>query len=97
MTEKSYGWYPNVPMEENIFAEALQKATITDKKDASTPTIESINWDPALKYAPTLWWSPNIKKEKKEACRRHYVKGIEIRGDDLLIGTSCCNKFNFYC
>lgn len=78
-SEKAYGWYPNVPMEP--MEGVLQNATITDKKVIPRQTIESINWDPALKYAPTLWWASDIKKEKKEACRRHFIKGIEVRGE----------------
>lgn len=42
-------------------------------------SLESINWDHTLKYASTLWWSANISKEKKEACRRPFIRGIEVR------------------
>ena len=85
-------WYPNDPgvYGVELIDANLRKAQIFIEKSTCPPkTLESINWDPTLKYAHTLWWSANIKKEKKEACRREFIQGIEVRNlgpDHFLCG-----------
>ena len=82
-------WYPHKPIlddqtddddQERITTSSTLVIDISNKIKEADKTLESINWDPSLKYAETLWWSSGIKKEKKEACRRRFVKGIEVRG-----------------
>ena len=81
-------WYPHKPIlddqtdddQDRITTSSTIVIDMTNKTKDADKTLESINWDPSLKYAETLWWSSGIKKEKKEACRRRFVKGIEVRG-----------------
>ena len=78
-------WYPHKPIlddddQDRITTSSTIVIDMTNKPNDTDKTLESINWDPSLKYAEALWWSSNIKKEKKEACRRRFVKGIEVRG-----------------
>lgn len=70
---------------------ALQKGKIQELQDPKSgihlphPCFSTGD----LKYTPTLWWSGNIKKEKKEACRRQTIKGVEVRdlgSDHVLCG-----------
>ena len=86
--EEEVGWYPNKPALEasgdtkdvDLLKILKEKEEDTIRKVPIQPlSLDSINWDHSLKYAPTLWWSSDIKKEKKEACRRPFIRGIEVR------------------
>jgi hypothetical protein len=79
--EETIGWYPNKPVIETQSEdkEDNSKKIPPLQQQQQQPSLESINWDHSLKYSPTLWWSSNIKKEKKEACRRPFIRGIEVR------------------
>lgn len=89
-SSETIGWYPNPPNMEvdgrlTVDLNLLKNLTIKCASSSSQfndDSITSINWDHRIKYTPMIVWAGDIKKCKKEACRRHVIKGIEVRGEE---------------
>ncbi len=74
---ENIGWYPNPLILDTLPSRINPNIDLAD----IVKEEYKLNWDPKLKYTSTLWWSNNIKKQKKEKCRRYLIKGIEVRGN----------------
>ena len=75
-------WYPNEP---NMSTDSeINAALAAPKKEDVTPNASSSdipnNFDTNLKFLSKLWYKGDIKPEKREKCRRRFIKGVEIRG-----------------
>jgi hypothetical protein len=75
-------WYPNEPdvSGPTTCDPAVYIAKVYEKQQARISVPPHPTWSTdAVKYTSNNFWSPTIKKEKKENCRRHTVVGVEVR------------------